>query len=429
MNRTLLAIEPPISPDALREDLIDAGVTVVSESDDPADLAQTAVRHSADLVITASVSPSNALFEAAKLLGILAPCPFIVFTSDRDSAKIARASDCSIHSYVVDGYGKHRLLSIIQVARARFRQEQLLKEELRGLASRFDERKIVDRAKGVLMRSRQVTEDEAFALLRGLAMRTRQRIGIVAQSVIDMSRAGEAVNRAGQLRMLPQRIVRCYAQALCGFETETARQIITDCAARVDANLRILRHAISQEGYGERVERVAAAWQEVALLAGQPPELARLDLLDTRAEAMLREAESLTEFLGSSGLVASLSILNISGRQRMLSQRMTKLCFRLALDPDGARLEQLHGLMAQFQRAMEHLQKVPLSSPAILACLQPALAEWARLRAALDAIGDREALRHVAEASERLLDWTERLTDQYEQAMQVLIGDGFGRFG
>lgn len=139
-----------------------------------------------------------------------------MFTSDGDAAKIIRASDSGVHAYVVDGYAKHRLLSVIQVARARFRHEQVLKQELNGLSQRFEERKLVDRAKGVLMRSRSVTEEEAFELLRNLAMRSRQRIGVVAQSVSDMSRAGDAVNRSGQLRMLSQRIVRCYAQALVG---------------------------------------------------------------------------------------------------------------------------------------------------------------------------------------------------------------------
>ena len=141
-------------------------------------------------------------------MGTSAPCPFIMFTADPDAAKIQKASDSGIHAYIINGYAKHRLLSIVQLARARFWHEQILKEEIAGLSQRFEERKIVDRAKGVLMRSRRLPEDGAFELLRNLAMSSRQRIGIVAQSVIDMSRAGEAVNRAGQLRMYPSSSVR-----------------------------------------------------------------------------------------------------------------------------------------------------------------------------------------------------------------------------
>ena len=121
MYRALMATEAPLIADELRHDLEDAGVSIVAENIDAAQLALAVVRSEPDMVIAASVSPSNLLFEAARMLGTLAPCPFIMFTSDADAEKIVRASDSGVHAYVVDGYAKHRLLSIIQVARARFR--------------------------------------------------------------------------------------------------------------------------------------------------------------------------------------------------------------------------------------------------------------------------------------------------------------------
>ena len=63
-------------------------------------------------------------------------------------------------------------------ARSLSHEEEQLKEDLTGLSQRFEERQLVDRAKGVLMRSHGVTEDEAFERLRNLAMRSRQRIGV-----------------------------------------------------------------------------------------------------------------------------------------------------------------------------------------------------------------------------------------------------------
>ena len=429
MYKALMATEAPLAADELRHDLEEAGVQIVAENSDAAQLAQAVVRHTPDLVIVASVSPSNLMFEAARMLGTLAPCPFIMFTSDGDAAKIDRASDSGVHAYVVDGYAKHRLLSIIQVARARFRHEQVLKEELVGLSQRFEERKLVDRAKGVLMRSRGVTEDEAFELLRSLAMRSRQRIGVVAQSVIDMSRAGEAVNRAGQLRMLSQRVVKCYAQVLVGLASEEALQILADCVMRVESNLGILRKAISTKGYGELVDRVAASWHEAMTICAEPPSHGLLALLNTRADVMLKDAESLTEFLESSGLVASLRVLNVAGRQRMLSQRIAKLCFMLAIEPGETQLSQLRELAVAFQDAMNYLRDVPLSSVAIRDDLQIALAEWERLSLTLDTIGRADALADISDSSERLLHVVERLTDHYEQAMQMLIGDRIGRMG
>ena len=431
MYRTLLATESPLTADELRGDLIEAGIDVVAESVDAESIATLVVRHAADLVIAASSSPSPLLFEAARMLGTLAPCPFVLFTSDADIEKIDRASPAGVHAYVVDGYAKHRLLSIVQVARARFRHEQVLKEEFVGLSQRFEERKLVDRAKGMLMRSRGITEDQAFEMLRSLAMRSRQRLGVVAQSVSDRSRAGEAVNRAGQLRMLSQRIVLCYARCLDDHQAAQARQIIGDCVERVEANLGILRKAISTPGYAERVERVATSWQPVRTLCEQTPDPDRLAALDACAETMLEDAEALTDFLENSGLVASLHVINVAGRQRMLGQRIAKLCFMLALEPSGDRLAQLvaqlRDLAATFQARLDDLQGMPLTSKPIRSLLQNVLFDWQRLQGTLDRIGDAAALSDVGGASERLLEASERLTDQYEQAMQMLIGDRMGR--
>ena len=76
---------------------------------------------------------------------------------------------------------------------------------------------------------------------------------------------------------------------------------------------------------------------------------------------------------------------------------------------------------------MDYLCSVPLSSQAIRENLRTALSEWQRLAAALEHIGQADVLSNVCDASERLLDVTERLTDHYEQAMQMLIGDRIGR--
>ena len=86
--------------------------------------------------------------------------------------------------YVVNGYAPHRLRSVIHVAQARFRRDRALRDDLTELRDRFAERKLVDRAKGILMRVRDVPEDEAFRALRSAAMQQKQRIGQVAQTII-----------------------------------------------------------------------------------------------------------------------------------------------------------------------------------------------------------------------------------------------------
>jgi AmiR/NasT family two-component response regulator len=429
MSKTILATEPPVETGDLRQDLTDAGLEIVAETGEAAELPQAVIRTQAELVVAASGSPSPALFEAARMLGAVAPRPFILFTSDRDAVKINRAGECGIHAYVVDGYARHRLPAVVQVARARFRHDQQLKNEIGALTKRFEERKTVDRAKGLLMRSRGVSEEEAFEMLRALAMRTRQRIGVVASSVIDMSRAGEAVNKAGQLRMLSQRIALAYAQAVSDPPPGAIEDTLADSVERVEANLAMLRRAISAQGYGDFVDRVVASWQELKALLDAPPAAQTVELVDARAEQMLTDAERLTGFLESSGLVTTLHILNVAGRQRMLSQRIAKLCFLLAITPEPARLRELRDIAAKFQEVLSYLNNVPLSSAAIRADLEQANLHWAKMSDALGALGDRDTLVRISFISEQLLAVFERLAHQYEQSMQMLIGDQVGRIG
>ena len=438
MYKAFAIAEAPLTPTSLQTDLELAGFEVVAASYHTNKLVHEVIRYNPDFVVAATVSPSVELIEAAKSLVTLAPCPFIVFTSDGDSAKIEKASDSGIHAYVVDGYAKQRLYSIIQVARARFRHEQLLRDELQGLSKRFEERKLVDRAKGLLMRSRGITEEAAFELLRNLAMRTRQRIGLVAQSVIDMSRAGEAVNRSGQLRMLSQRIVKCYAQALYRGSGLEQWQILRDCVDRIELNLGILHKALSVSGYKDLVDRVALSWKKLADIcaclntenaSGDPSieQINQLTILDSGAEAMLQESERLTEFLGSTGLVASLHILNVAGRQRMLSQRIAKDCLLVGLQPSEKSMQSLQNDVLAFQQAMQYLEDAPLSSQSIRVQLGIARSQWAQLEQCLSQLNEPSSYNSIMQTSESLLQSLERLTDEYEQALQVLIGNSATR--
>ena len=137
-----------------------------------------------------------------------------------------------VHAYVVNGYAPARLRPLLQLARARFEREAALRSAHAELAHRFEERKLVDRAKGILMRARQIAEDEAFRLLRRASMQDQQRVGQVSRRVIDAARDAEAVNRAGQLRMLSQRIVKLYALRLRRRRAPAAAQALLDESAR-----------------------------------------------------------------------------------------------------------------------------------------------------------------------------------------------------
>ena len=108
-----------------------------------------------------------------------------MFASDSDGAAIREAVRVGISAYVVNGLDAGRVNSIVEVACARFDELQRLKDELADANLKLTERKQVERAKGLLMQSRGISEDEAYHALRKLAMSKKQRLGDVAQQLID----------------------------------------------------------------------------------------------------------------------------------------------------------------------------------------------------------------------------------------------------
>jgi response regulator NasT len=109
-----------------------------------------------------------------------------MFATDDRGEAIRDAVRAGVSAYVVDGLDAERVKSIVDVACARFEQFQRLKLELAEANLKLSERKLVDRAKGILMKSRQLDEESAYRVLRRMAMDKNRRIGEVAQSVIDM---------------------------------------------------------------------------------------------------------------------------------------------------------------------------------------------------------------------------------------------------
>jgi response regulator NasT len=116
------------------------------------------------------------------------PRPIVLFTEDRENATIQAALKAGVSAYVVAGMQPERLQPILEVAVARFEREQALREELRDAQTRLAERKVIERAKGFLMQQKGVSEDEAYRLLRKLAMDRNAKLLDVAQQVVDVAK-------------------------------------------------------------------------------------------------------------------------------------------------------------------------------------------------------------------------------------------------
>jgi response regulator NasT len=110
--------------------------------------------------------------------------PIAMFVDHSDTASIEAAIEAGVSAYVVDGLRKERVKSILDMAISRFRAFSRMEQELEDARSELENRKVVERAKGILMRSRGISEDEAYALLRKTAMNQNRKISDVAQSLV-----------------------------------------------------------------------------------------------------------------------------------------------------------------------------------------------------------------------------------------------------
>lgn len=427
MTSALVHLNGPAGSNPLLPDLEAAGIQVLGAVNERSKLVQEALRQAPDVLICHDALPGEELFKLLQVVSDTAPCPMIVFTTDSDAAKITRALEVGVHAYVVNGYGAQRLRPLIHLAQARFQREQALQEQIKDVAGRLEERKVVDRAKGILMRARQVSDDDAFQILRTASMHTNQRLGQVSQHIIHSARFAEDVNRSGQLRMLSQRLVKLALLRLAGVQADRVEALLGESVQRIDANIAALGKRLSQPTFGDLLGQVTVTWARLKPALQQslaPGEMAHLDDL---AELLLQEAERMTGILESAGAMPPLQVLNLAGRQRMLSQRFAKYALLQALG--GAASQRGEAGMAEsqaaFEKALHYLNELPLTSKEIRESLDKAAVGWAQMRTGAAGVAggkNPKRLEGLASASEDLLDVFEQLSVQYERSMQMLVG-------
>ena len=143
-----------------------------------------------DVIIIDTDSPTRDTLEQLSFVSREQPRPIVLFTDDDGSASIQASLRAGVSAYIVAGIQSERLKPILEVAVARFEQEQALRDELKDAHDRLAERKLVERAKGILMRQKGVGEDDAFRMMRKLAMDRSRRLADIAQQVIDIAELG-----------------------------------------------------------------------------------------------------------------------------------------------------------------------------------------------------------------------------------------------
>jgi AmiR/NasT family two-component response regulator len=376
-----------------------------------------------DVVVAWQPQPDPALVDTVAQLQAHAPAPVLVFTNEVQLEACERALQAGVSAWVVQGYAPQRLRPLLQQARVRFRQEQAAREALADLHRRYEERTLVDRAKGVLMRARGLDEESAFRLLRQASMKAKLRLGQVAQQVVDISRDADAVNRAGQLRMLSQRLVKCHALRLAGVDSREAAALQQQSLERAAALLSTLQRSLSVPTFGDLLDAAQLGFASLCEALEHPLSAAALRITDAAAERWLQQADRLVRALQGAGHAAPLHVVNLAGRQRMLSQRIAKEALLGALLDEPGAAQALTEARQEFEAALQQLRALPLATPEILQLQAEAEAAWAELAAVLERAGDSGAQLVIARRSEALLALFEALTQRYEHGMQRLAGE------
>lgn len=291
-------------------------------------------------------------------------------------------------------------------------------QRLAALQTQLDDRKWTERAKGLLMAAREIDEDSAFRLLREAAMHAHLRLGEVSRSVVRSAQLAEAVNLAGQQRMLSQRLVKLMAQRAAAIEPKRAKALQDESAARVDANLARLPALLPAELDLGALEQ---AWQALRALLPGKPGAAVLQQADAAAQALLQHSEALTNAIEAAGAGRPLRLVNLCGRQRMLSQGLAKEALLADLLP-GRDPALLGAGLAAFEAGLAELEAAPLSSAEIRALLAEVREEWLRLVRSLRDTHGAEAAAGLARSSELMLSRLDTLTAVYQQSLQVILG-------
>ena len=190
-TRILLAEDEVIARMDLREMLENQGYAIVGEAGDGAAAVHLAREHRPDLVIMDIKMPGLDGLTAARDLAVEHVAPVLLLTAYSDKEFVDRAADAGVMGYLVKPFAETELKPAIEVALARWRETRQLRADLEQAQDTLETRKIVDRAKGVLMDSQGLKEAEAFRRIQRISMNSRKSMREVAEAILLAHEAGK----------------------------------------------------------------------------------------------------------------------------------------------------------------------------------------------------------------------------------------------
>ncbi len=185
--RIAVVDESPVRAAILEQGLREAGYSDVVRIDEMQSLQNRIHALDPEVIVIDLENPSRDILEQMFQVSRAVRRPIAMFVDQSDTASIQASVDAGVSAYIVDGLKKERLKPILDLCISRFNAFAKLQDELDRARSALEERKVTDRAKGILMKMKGLTEEEAYVLLRSTAMREKKKIGEIAQSILTAS--------------------------------------------------------------------------------------------------------------------------------------------------------------------------------------------------------------------------------------------------
>jgi response regulator NasT len=182
--KIVIVDESPIRAAILKEGLRDAGFASVEHISEMHNLLARIYRIDPDVILIDLENPSRDVLEQMFQVSRVVRRPIAMFVDQSDASSIQDAVEAGVSAYIVDGLKKERIKPVLDLCISRFNAFAKLQDELDRTKSALEDRKILDRAKGLLMKAKGLPEEEAYVLLRSTAMREKKKIGEIAQSII-----------------------------------------------------------------------------------------------------------------------------------------------------------------------------------------------------------------------------------------------------
>lgn len=185
--RIAIVDESPVRAAILKEGFREAGFLEVEHITEKHNLLKRIYALDPDVIVIDLENPSRDELEQMFLVSRAVRRPIAMFVDRSDNASIQASVDAGVSAYIVDGLRKERIKSILHLCVSRFDAFAKLQNELDRVRSDLDERKTLDRAKGLLMKAKNLSEDDAYKLMRNVAMREGKKIAEIARSIITAS--------------------------------------------------------------------------------------------------------------------------------------------------------------------------------------------------------------------------------------------------